>query len=162
MIAASRMKRFPDAILSTGAAAAAMVIAAVKEMIRSFRSGPGITRRRAQSARKPKESAAKSQVSIISWCTVGKRGIYQYCRLPSIFISAARMLLTDAPVISWEDPFTLVRSLSCAGPCRKVCLRGRDTKCPGNSPRRCPPRIPCRCRAHQPDLYRPFRCPTDP
>ncbi len=79
-----------------------------------------------------------------------------------VFISGTRIGKTDAPVLSWEDPFALVRPLSCTGPCRKVCLRGRDAKCPGHSPGRCPPRISRRYCADQPDLYRTFWCPPDP
>jgi hypothetical protein len=67
-------------MLRPTAAAAANVIAAITAMSWSFRVGPGRIRRIAQIDRKIRQSAAKSQESIMYYSNVWRIRIYQSSR----------------------------------------------------------------------------------
>jgi hypothetical protein len=71
---------FPQEMLSATAAAAANVIAAITAMSLSSRVGPGRIRRIAQIDRKIRQSAAKSQESIMYNSIVWRIRIYQSSR----------------------------------------------------------------------------------
>jgi hypothetical protein len=79
-IDASRMNRSPRDILIASAAPAARVIAVFIATNRSKCVGPGRIRMTAQIDRKIRNSAAKSQVSIMKYTTVLNIGIYQSSR----------------------------------------------------------------------------------
>ena len=111
-----------------------MVIAVFTPMSRSSRVGPGIILRMAQIDRNIRQSAAKSQESIMYYNNVWRIRIYQssrsgllsglqmikkrmiitktfrsdYLSHHPVFIPAERMNRRDASVLSGKDSFTLV------------------------------------------------------